>query len=187
MRFIKSILFTSLVSFGITAIGFAQQPADSLSNNDRDKFEKIQLFRKNFKDSLPGPVGYVNDYENLFTNTQEYILDSLIRDYEKQTSIEIAIVSFDTIMTAKNDFEKLTLKILNKWGVGKKEKNNGILIGICRGYRIMRVENGYGIEKILSNDDTKKIIDDAFTPYFKEGKYFEGTLNGLKAIMNRLR
>jgi uncharacterized protein len=90
-------------------------------------------------------------------------------------------------MVTRNDFEDFTLRILNTWGVGKKGKNNGVLIGISAGYRMMRIQNGYGIQKILSDDETKQIIDSYFLPSFKEGDMYDGTLKGLMALMEKLK
>lgn len=50
----------------------------------------------------------------------------------------------------------------------------------------MRIQNGYGIEKILNDGETKQIIDTAFIPSFQDAKYFDGTYNGLVALMNIL-
>jgi len=61
-----------------------------------------------------------------------------------------------------------------------------VTIGICRGYRKMRIQNGDGIEKILTDRETKEIIDTAFIPSFKDGKYFEGTLIGVKTLIATL-
>lgn len=78
------------------------------------------------------------------------------------------------------------LRLANTWGVGKKEKNNGVTICISKGYRRMRICNGYGIEKVLSDAETKAIVDRDFIPSFKAGDYYKGTLMGLEAIMARL-
>lgn len=160
-------------------IGAEQQTVDSSRHN-------LQSFRKTFWENLPKPNGYVNDFENLFTNIEETTLDSLVGDFEKRTTVQMAVVTIDTIMTSADSLDALTLRIGNVWGVGQKDKNNGVVIGICRGYRKMRIQNGYGIEKILSDNETKQIVDTAFIPSFREGKYFKGTFNGLKTLMQRL-
>jgi uncharacterized protein len=136
--------------------------------------------------SIPKPVGNVNDFEKIYSPEETETLDSLIVDFKKRTTIQIAIITIDTNMVAGKDFDKWTLKVMNTWGVGQKEKKNGILIGISKGYRRIRIQNGPGIVKILSNQETKEIIDKDFIPSFKETKYFEGTLNGLKALMEKL-
>jgi len=137
-------------------------------------------------DTIPRPEGYVNDFEHLFTREQVDTLDDLLHVYEQRTSIEIAVMTIDTSLTLAANFDFFTLKTMSAWGVGKKEKNNGILIGISRSFRKIRIQNGSGIEKMLPNVQTKKIIDEAFIPFFKKGQYYEGTLNGLKTLMQRL-
>ena len=138
------------------------------------------------KDSVPKPVGFVNDFEDIFSTSQEEFLDSMIGAYREKTTIQIALITVDTLMISREGFDNYILKIANTWGVGQKEKNNGITIGISRGYRAIRIQNGYGIEKVLSDSQTKAIIDTAFIPSFKKEQYFKGTVNGLKAIMNKL-
>ena len=146
----------------------------------------VRTSQQIFWDSLPQPTGYVNDYENLFTDTEEQSLDSLMEDFEKRTTIQIAVVTFDTTMTTRDSLDALTLRIGEVWGVGRKHKDNGIVIGISRGYRQMRIQNGYGIERFFSDEQTKQIIDNAFIPGYRAGKYFEGTAAGLKALMKAL-
>lgn len=89
-------------------------------------------------------------------------------------------------MVNRADFQDYVFKISKKWGVGQKEKNNGVTIGISKGYRFMRIGTGYDIEAILTDNETKKIIDSDFIPSFKKGLYFDGAIKGLKGIMKKL-
>ena len=139
------------------------------------------------KDSLPRPRGYVNDFEKIFSVKQVKYLDSLISDFDHKTTNQFAIITVDTSMVSKEDFDGYILKIAKTWSVGQKKKDNGIVIGFSRGYRKIRIENGHGIEKIISDADTKAILDSAILPFFKKGEYFEGTVQGLKTIMARLK
>jgi uncharacterized protein len=139
-----------------------------------------------FVEKFPGPTGYINDYENLFSVKEKETLENLISDFEKKTTVEIAVITFDTAMLGTYSVDTFTLEIAKKWGVGKKDKNNGIVIGICSQYRKIRIENGYGIQNVLSNAETKELIDTSFIPFFKNADYFNGTLNGLKALMAKL-
>lgn len=164
--------------------------------NTKSKSEKTQAtnttqadltsYRSLFLANLPAPTGYVNDYENLFTEKEQIHLDSLIGAFENTTTIEIAIITLDSSAAAREDFDKLTLEIARKWGVGKKETNNGVLIGICSDYRKIRIQNGYGIEKILSDEETKQIIDNYFIPGFMQEGYYKGTYDGLTELMRIL-
>ncbi|HEY2722469.1 MAG TPA: TPM domain-containing protein [Chitinophagaceae bacterium] len=138
------------------------------------------------KDYVPLRVGYVNDFIRIYTTEEDEILDSMIVSFEKRTSIQIAIITVDTSIVDQQDFDNWTLRVARKWGIGQKDKNNGVLIAICPGYRRMRIQNGYGIEKILSDQETQQIADNDFIPFFKEAKFFNGTKNGLEVLFKKL-
>jgi uncharacterized protein len=138
------------------------------------------------QDTIPRPIGYINDFEHIFTPAQIDTLDNLLHDYEQRTTIEIAVLTADSSLTMSGNFDFFTLKTMSAWRIGKKESDNGMLIGISRSFRKIRIQNGSGIEKVLPNADTKKIIDESFIPFFKKGQYYEGLLNGLKTLMQRL-
>lgn len=131
--------------------------------------------------------GSVSDYENLFTKSEIFQLDSLITDFQSRTTIEIAVVSLDDLFTDKENFDDYTLTLANAWGIGQEEKNNGILVAISKKFRQMRIQNGKGIEKIFSDDETKQIIDQYFIPKFKNGHHFEGTKDGISALIKILQ
>jgi len=133
------------------------------------------------------PVGWVNDFEFILSKQEEIKLNLILHKYESETSNELSIITIDKSWVDGDNFNSLILDIHNKWGVGKKGKNNGILIGVCTGLRKIRINNGYGIEPILSNEETKKIIDEIILPKFKEGKYYEGLEKGIAAIISKVR
>jgi uncharacterized protein len=163
--------------------------ASCKSYSEKAKTKNIQQasqIQEQFQDSLPEPYGYINDFESLFSESEKQTLDSLLEDFEKRTTIQIAVLTIDTSMTTMDSLETFTLKIGNYWGVGQKDKNNGVVIGISQAYRKITIKNGYGIEKILSDEETKEIIDTAFIPSFRDSDYFKGTLTGLKTLMKIL-
>lgn len=131
--------------------------------------------------------GWVNDYDNLFTLKEIAQLDKKIADFEKSTTIEIAIVAFPAQWVNPLKFDEFVTYIGNQWGVGKKETNNGLVIGICKEFKKMRISTGLGIEKILPDADVKNIIDQHFIPSFKTEDYYTGCINGLDALFQRLR
>jgi uncharacterized protein len=135
---------------------------------------------------IPKPVGWTNDFVHVFSKHEIESLDSLIGSYEKKTTVQFAVATIDSSMMGPIDFESYTLLMLRTWGVGTKEKNNGILIVIAPALRRIRIQNGYGIEKVLTNEQTKTIIEDTFIPYFKEGKFYQGTKEGILAIIRKL-
>jgi uncharacterized protein len=133
------------------------------------------------------PLGWTSDYEHVFSKAQVTELDSILRNFEKETTNEIVIVTIDSSLTTKEKFDSLILSIGNQWGVGKKDLNNGMVIGLSKGLRKIRINNGSGIEARLSDSHTKAIIDEVMVPEYKQGNYFEGTKKGLLTIMQIIR
>lgn len=135
------------------------------------------------------PTGWVNDYDKIFTADEAKKLHKLIDDFEKETTVEIAVVTLDTSMVGSEmtDLYAATFALANKWGVGKKGKNNGILIGIAKGWEQMYIQNAEGIEMVLSDEQTQQIVDTVFLPNYAQGDFYKGTNDGLLTIMKHLK
>lgn len=124
------------------------------------------------------------DHENVFTAREIQQLDSILQRCWEQGIADIFILTIDDRHTDIENFDDYVYNNLTQYAVGGYGKNNGIVIAISKKLRRMRIENGYGIEKVLSNEATKRIIDEQFIPAFKAGNYFEGTANGLDKIID---
>lgn len=153
---------------------------NSLPRSDRKKLSVKDQFQVK-------QIGWTNDYEHIFSGEQIYVLDSIIGKFEKKASIEIAIVTIDSSFAQGDDFDDSITMIGRIWGLGKKDKNNGIVIGISTTLRKIRISNGLGIEAKLSDAETKKIIDGLMIPEFKQANFYEGTKKGLLAIISKLQ
>ena len=183
---IKFIAVIFLVSFTSGDCCCQININENLKQADSSEIFHKEVVREIIRDSLPHRVGRINDFEKLFSKKQEKTLDSIIADYENKKAIEICIITIDTTLTTKKNFDDFVLFTHNMWEVGKKVKENGIVIGISTTYRQIRISNGYGIENILTDSETKQIIDNDFIPLFKQGEYYGGTLNGLLALIRKL-
>jgi uncharacterized protein len=182
----SSIRFYFQVLILFFAFSMKAQTTDSLKLESK-KSVSLESYRQVFWDNLPKPHNWTNDYENLFSKEEETKLNQIIFDFEKETTVEIAIVTIDTFKVSKEKLEDLSLHIARTWGVGKKEKSNGILIAISKGYLKIRIQNGDGIVLFLSDDETAKIIRNEIIPYFKKEDYFEGTKAGILKLIELLR
>ncbi len=133
-------------------------------------------------------VGWVNDFEDVLTDEEEEMLSKIISAYEVETSIEIVLVTLpENVVAEEKLFDTYTFKLAHHWQVGKAIKNNGVLIGFSTAYKKIRINNGYGIEDVLSDVETQAIIKDYFVPHFKKGEYYEGSRTGIERLMNILR
>ena len=134
---------------------------------------------------FPTYVGYVNDFEGIFTKDQISELKKIIEKQEKETSNEIVIVSIESYAPYKTLFE-YSLELANQWKIGKKDKNNGIAIVFGKQIRQIRIQVGYGLENKLKDEVAKKIIDNTIIPEFKKGDYYTGIRNGLIEIIKEI-
>ena len=182
----SSVKLTFQILILFLAFSMKAQNGDTLKMESK-KTISLELYRQVFWDNLPKPLNWTNDYENLFSDDEETKLNQIIADFEKETTVEIAIVTIDTFKVSKEKFEDLSLHIAKTWGIGKKEKSNGILIAISKGYKQIRIQNGDRISSILSNEETSEIIQNQIIPYFKKEEYFEGTQLGLLKMIDLLR
>ncbi len=133
--------------------------------------------------TFPEPYGFVNDYANVLNNRQREDLENQLRKIENVTSVEIAIAMFDSIGYPIEDYANL---LFEKWGIGKKNKDNGILIIVSMKERLIRIEVGYGLESIITDGIAGEIIRKRIIPYFREGNYYLGLKSAINGIQERL-
>lgn len=145
------------------------------------------LAKENQADKIPARNNRVNDFEHVFTLPEIGELEALVQKIAQETALEIAVVTLDTTLTTNAGFDSTTLYIANKWGIGKKVNNNGILIGFSKSLQKIRIENGFGIEKKISKEQTGRIIDSVMTPYFSKNNSYEGIRRGILALYDKTK
>ena len=131
---------------------------------------------------FPKPVGYVNDFENVFTEAQKNELEKFLSLYEQNTTNEIAVITINSIEPYM-DFDTYAIDLSKAWGVGKKDKDNGLTIVFSKALKKIRISTGTGTEKIITDEFCKNVIDQTIIPEFKKGEYYTGILNGLSALI----
>ncbi|WP_435263484.1 TPM domain-containing protein [Tenacibaculum sp. nBUS_03] len=134
------------------------------------------------KSDLPKLKREVNDFEHIFDVEQLEKLTLMIREFEKNTTNQIAIVSIDSI-GKYTDFDKFAVDLSNYNGIGLKEKDNGLSIVFSKNLRKIRISTGFGTEKILTDKICKNIIDQTIIPEFKNGDYYNGIKKGMVELI----
>lgn len=129
----------------------------------------------------PNPPVAVNDFGNFLEPFQKEALENKIRAYNDSTSSAIVIITVPDLQG--NDISDLALKYLRDWGVGTKEKNNGIVILVSKEERKAWIETGYGMEGVLPDITAKHIIDEVMIPNFKANDYYRGFDQTIDAII----
>lgn len=134
------------------------------------------------QERLPSPTGFVNDFAQVLSPEDKGKLEVLFSELDGKTTAEVAVVTMDT--TQPLDIESYAVELFEKWGIGKKGKDNGILLLVALQDRKVRIEVGYGLEGAVPDALAKQIITGVITPSFKRGKYSEGIVGGSVAIVD---
>lgn len=133
--------------------------------------------------AVPEYTGYVNDYAGILGEWKPQI-EELITSIEKETTAEIAVVTIDSL--EDRNLEEYSLEIAQTWGVGKEDKDNGLLLLIAFKNKKYRFETGYGLEGTLPDAKTGRIGRQILTPYFQQGRYGQGVYEAVKEIKGLL-
>jgi uncharacterized protein len=130
---------------------------------------------------IPKKQTGVYDYADVLNNFQENLLEKTLISYYDTTSTQIVFVSIPSLKGEEIGF--LAASWAHKWGIGDKDKDNGILILMAQQDRKIFIATGYGVEHKLTDATTKLIISNDIVPYFKKGNYFGGIQAGVNSII----
>jgi len=140
-------------------------------------------------DSIPNPrtrdATWVTDMPGALRPDTVARLNSRIGELERTHGVEMAVVvvrSLDGLTV-----EEAAVKLFERWGIGKKEKDNGLLLLWSTGDRRVRVEVGYGLEGVLPDSKVGAILDEYVIRKFKSGEFDEGMLGGVDALLSAAR
>lgn len=117
---------------------------------------------------------YVNDFVHLFNESDTQQLRATLSDVESATSAEVVVVTVNT--TAPLTPAEYRTELFNLWKIGKKEKDNGLLILYSLQENRIEVETGYGLEGILPDSKLGRFLDEIYVPYRDEGKVTQGII-----------
>ncbi len=133
-------------------------------------------------DRYPNFTGYVNDFAGVMNSGEKNIITNLITELEKKTSAEIAIATLPNIEGSEINIYKNGL--FEKWKIGKKGKDNGVLIVLAMKERKVGIEVGYGLEGVLPDGLSGEIIRKQMAPNFKAGQFGKGLVSAVATISN---
>ena len=136
--------------------------------------------------SPPNPPRLVNDYTGSLSSSEINSLEHKLVAYNDSTSTQILVMLIDNLQGYS--IEKYATEIGHSWGVGQKDKGNGVVIlvkpnkGGERGQ--VTIRTGYGMEEYVTDATGKNIIEKEMIPAFKEGDYYTGIDNAVNVIMD---
>ena len=136
-------------------------------------------------EGLPAPTNYVSDFAGVLSADTVQQMDALCRAVDQQAHAQIAVVTVKTIDPDKSGatptIEEFALKLEEKWGVGKKGTDRGVLMVLVMNPRRGRIEVGYGLEGIL-NDAKVGDIGREMAPYAQKNDYDDAVKLGVKDL-----
>ncbi len=131
--------------------------------------------------ALPSPTGYVNDFAKVLTPRSSAQLENALSSFEMRTGNEVAVVTVASL--EGRPIEDYAVDLYQTWGIGKKGKDNGVLILVAPNDRQARIEVGYGLEGDINDAIAGRIIREKMIPAFKEGRYDLGVIAGTQAVL----
>ena len=120
----------------------------------------------------PTSLKYVNDYAGVIDNDTSNYLVSVGKEVEDKTGAQITVVIINSLNGS--DIESYSNQLFNEWGIGQKNKDNGLLILLSMKDRKWRVEVGKGLEGAITDIYSARVMDSVAAPLFKQGKYGDG-------------
>ncbi len=124
------------------------------------------------------------DYANILSQIQKKALEQKLIKYSDSTSTQIVVVTVKTI-NGKN-IGLYATEWAHKWKVGQKGKDNGVFVLVAVNDRKLTIRTGYGVEHLLTDAFSRRIIEQVITPEFKNGNYYRGLDKGTQYIFKVL-
>ncbi|GAA4502382.1 hypothetical protein GCM10023172_25710 [Hymenobacter ginsengisoli] len=129
----------------------------------------------------PDPPHLVNDLAGLMQPQEVAALEQKLVAYDDSTSSQIAVVTVPSL--DGDDIADYAQKLYESWGIGRKGKDNGILVLVAKQEHTARIQTGYGLEGAVPDALAKRIISNTLVPAFKENNYYAGLDRGTDQLI----
>lgn len=146
--------------------------------------QKVYTTRSIPKVHLQDRTRYVCNPEGILSAAATDSIDRMLYALEQQTGIETVVAVLPSI--GEEECFDFSHRLLNEWGVGKRGKNNGLVILLVTDQRCIQFYTGYGLEGALPDALCKRIQTRDMIPYLKDGNWDAGMVAGVRAVCARL-
>ena len=123
----------------------------------------------------------VYDEAKMLSSNEKSTLERKLINYADTTSTQIVVATVNNLQGEEIAF--FATKWAHEWGIGQAKEDNGIFILVAKDDRKITIQNGYGVEHLLTDALSKRIIENIITPQFKQGNFYEGLDKGTSVIM----
>jgi len=134
----------------------------------------------------PKPDRYFNDYAGVVSKTAALRFNEELAQFERETSDQVVVAIFPK-MQSDSDIADYTQRVAQAWGVGQKERRNGVVLFVFVQDRRMFIQVGYGLEGALPDITAFDITEHKMKPRFRNGDYEGGIATGIDSIFKAIR
>jgi uncharacterized protein len=133
---------------------------------------------------LPMPQHYVEDYANVINDSDERSLNGVLQELEQKTGAQYIVLT--VLSTGGLPIEQFSIELTEKWKLGQKGKDNGMLFVLAKNDRRWRFEVGYGLEGFVTDQYCSRIGREVLVPYLKKEEYSRGIYQANLQIIQRI-
>lgn len=127
----------------------------------------------------------VTDEAGFLSPSAERMIERFSEDLEKASRVQLAVLTVEDL--GGRSVEEFGLKVAELTGLGQKKSDNGVLLLVAKAERAVRIEVGYGLEGVLPDVLSSRIIRNQMVPEFRAGRFDQGILRAVQAIGDRVR
>ena len=130
---------------------------------------------------IPKLTARVTDVTGTLSAAEKSALEAKLADWEQRTSNQLVVLMVPT--TRGEPIEGYSLRVAEAWKIGRKGQDNGALFVVAKDDRKMRIEVGYGLEGVLTDVTSRRIIAENVAPLFRQNKFGAGIEAGVDRII----
>lgn len=134
----------------------------------------------------PKPDRYFNDYAGVVSRESASRFNEQLAQFERDTSDQVVVAVFPK-MQSDSDIADYTQRVAQTWGVGQKDRRNGVVFFVFVDDRKMFIQVGYGLEGALPDATAFDITERHVKPLFRAGSYEAGLATGIDLICKAIR
>jgi uncharacterized protein len=146
-----------------------------------------QAHAQQFK-PVPALRARVTDEIGMLTPDQRQKLEGVLADYEAKTGSQIAVLLISS--TEPEAIEQYSIRVTDEWKLGRKGVDDGVLLVVAKdnpkALRRLRIEAGRGVQGVLTDAQSKRILEDTIAPHFRQQDWYGGLVAGVGAIATLL-
>lgn len=137
---------------------------------------------------VPALRARVTDEIGMLTPDQRQKLEGVLADYEAKTGSQIAVLLVSS--TEPEAIEQYGIRVADAWKLGRKGVDDGVLLIVAKdnpkALRRLRIEAGRGVQGVLTDAQSKRILEDTIAPHFRQQDWYGGLVAGVGAIATLL-